>query len=272
MNKIKKFRKSKKTNNKRNHKRRRMTRKLRGGVIKPEWPLNTPQPLEVESKPPPLNDEAIYIPSRIEPSQEIQSLEDRINENPQRKELVTREDYDILRDNMDQVMDDLNQVMDDYDALHKETTKYETMVPLIFGADNRAIFINKNITAFILQNIPVPRIINGGPDYRSHIIDLYQLIKFKRLQKIDFSIIISFRILFPGVDENGMPNYLFETPGVSREDMFSKKRELYNFFKENFNSEIKYIYRSSARIDSPPIEYDLEGLEDILIRDDWLRE
>jgi hypothetical protein len=32
MNKIKKFKKSKKTNNKRNHKRRRMTRKLGGGV------------------------------------------------------------------------------------------------------------------------------------------------------------------------------------------------------------------------------------------------
>ena len=67
MNKIKKFKKSKKTNNKRNHKRRRMTRKLRGGVIpggviKQEWPLGTPQP----------------IPSYNEPPQEIQRLEDRI--------------------------------------------------------------------------------------------------------------------------------------------------------------------------------------------------
>ena len=34
MNKIKKFKKSKKTNNKRNNKRRHITRKLRGGGIK----------------------------------------------------------------------------------------------------------------------------------------------------------------------------------------------------------------------------------------------
>ena len=36
MNKIKKFKKSKKTNNKRNHKRRHITRKLRGGTKKLE--------------------------------------------------------------------------------------------------------------------------------------------------------------------------------------------------------------------------------------------
>ena len=67
MNKIKKFKKSKKTNNKRNHKRRRMTRKLRGGVIKQEWPLGTLQPIT-----------PYHEPTRIEPSKEIQILEDRI--------------------------------------------------------------------------------------------------------------------------------------------------------------------------------------------------
>ena len=72
MNKIKKFKKSKKTNNKRNHKRRRMTRKLRGGGLndKQEWPLGTPQP------PQPIT--PYHEPTRIEPSQEIQRLEDRI--------------------------------------------------------------------------------------------------------------------------------------------------------------------------------------------------
>ena len=75
MNKIKKitkFKKSKKTNNKRNHKRRRMTRKLRGGGLndKQEWPLGTPQPPQTIT---PYDE-----PTRIEPSQEIQRLEDRI--------------------------------------------------------------------------------------------------------------------------------------------------------------------------------------------------
>ena len=72
MNKIKKFKKSKKTNNKRNHKRRRMTRKLRGGVLndKQEWPLGTLQPPQTIT---PYDE-----PTRIEPSQEIQRLEDRI--------------------------------------------------------------------------------------------------------------------------------------------------------------------------------------------------
>ena len=67
--KIKKFKKSKKTNNKRNHKRRRMTRKLRGGVLnnKQEWPLGTLQPIT-----------PYHEPTRIEPSKEIQILEDRI--------------------------------------------------------------------------------------------------------------------------------------------------------------------------------------------------
>ena len=73
MNKIKKFKKSKKTNNKRNHKRRRMTRKLRGGVLndKQERPLGTPQTITPYHEPP-------YTSSRIEPSKEIQRLEDRI--------------------------------------------------------------------------------------------------------------------------------------------------------------------------------------------------
>lgn len=92
MNKIKKFKKSKKTNNKRNHKRRRMTRKLRGGIKEFEGKKESEGIKEFEGKKdnlvipydenkklePPANDEPPYISSRIEPSQEIQRLEDRI--------------------------------------------------------------------------------------------------------------------------------------------------------------------------------------------------
>ena len=239
MNKIKKFKKSKKTNNKRNHKRRRMTRKLRGGVIKQEWPLGTPQP----------------IPS--------------YNEPPQRKELVTREDYDILRDKIDTLMDDLDGVMDGLDTLRNETTEYETMVPLIFGSvDNGAIFINKNITALSNKTF---LLYNDGPvqnNYSSYVLDLYQLIKFKRLQKIDFNIIQSFTILLPrSIVDIGMPSILRVPRIASNEEARSRNRKLYNFFEDNLSSNIKYIYRSSTRIDSPPIEYDLEGLKDILIQE-----
>ena len=242
MNKIKKitkFKKSKKTNNKRNHKRRRMTRKLRGGVIKQEWPLGTPQ----------------TIPS--------------YNEPPQRKELVTREDYDILRDKIDTLMDDLDGVMDGLDTLRNETTEYETMVPLIFGSvDNGAIFINKNITALSNKTF---LLYNDGPvqnNYSSYVLDLYQLIKFKRLQKIDFNIIQSFTILLPrSIVDIGMPSILRVPRIASNEEARSRNRKLYNFFEDNLSSNIKYIYRSSTRIDSPPIEYDLEDLENILIQD-----
>ena len=74
MNKIKKFKKSKKTNNKRNHKRRRMTRKLRGGIKELEGKKdNLVIPYDENKKL-----EQLYTSSRIEPSQEIQRLEDRI--------------------------------------------------------------------------------------------------------------------------------------------------------------------------------------------------
>ena len=86
MNKIKKFKKSKKTNNKRNHKRRRMTRKLGGGVIKPDWPLDKetpPQPLNGTSQPIVVSDkpmvvQPVVVSEKPEPSQEIQRFEDRI--------------------------------------------------------------------------------------------------------------------------------------------------------------------------------------------------
>ena len=112
---------------------------------------------------------------------------------------------------------------------------------------------------------------NDGPvqnNYSSYVLDLYQLIKFKRLQKIDFNIIQSFTILLPrSIVDIGMPSILRVPLIASNEEARSRNRKLYNFFEENFNSKIKYIYRSSTRIDSPPIEYDLEGLKDILIQE-----
>ena len=281
MNKIKKFRKSKKTNNKRNHKRRRMTRKLRGGVIKQEWPLGTPQP------PQPIT--PYHEPTRIDSLQEIQSLEGKKNEIQQetssqhsttkkipvtRKarpsvrvkqrddQVVTREDYDILRDKIDTLTENVGGLLKIKDN--------ETMVPLFFGPTG-VIFINKNITAFTAQNIPVRNVFNGGPDYRSHTIDLYQLIKFKRLQKIDFNIIQSLIILLPGLDRNGMPNIIAVPHKAGNEEARSRNRKLYKFFEENFNSsEIKYIFINVNAPRDGPNEYDLEGLKRILIQDGLL--
>jgi len=300
--KIKKFKKSKKTNNKRNHKRRHMTRKLRGGVktvpggeipkevipgevIKADWPLGAPEP------PPPTitpYDESRRIHSIIEPPQETQRLEERINEIQQETssqhstkkkkpvtraarppvrveqrddQVVTREDYDILRDKIDVLTENVGGLLKIKDN--------ETMVPLLFKIGTyEAVFINKNITAFNAQNVPVRNANDGNPDYISYFLDLYQLLKFKRLQKIDFNIIQSFTILLPGLDENGMPNIIWVPRTASNEEARPRNRKLYKFFEENFNSKIKYIYRSSTRPrDSPPIEYDLEGLKDILIQE-----
>ena len=102
------------------------------------------------------------------------------------------------------------------------------------------------------------------------MLDLYQLLKFKRLQKIDFNIIQSFRILLPGLDANGMPNIIW---GTSREDGRSRNRKIISLFEdlENFNSsKIKYIFFNVNAPRDGPNEYDLEGLKRILIQDGLL--
>jgi hypothetical protein len=277
MNKIKKFKKSKKTNNKRNHKRRHITRKLRGGGLndKPEWPLGTPQPLKVESKPPPPNDEAIYIPSRIEPSQEIQRL-DRINEIPQRKELVTREDYDILRDKIDTLKQNVDELLKIKDN--------EIMVPLYLANQGQQVmrFVNKNITELNQADFPLLY----EPSYYP-AIDLYQLLKFRQLKKIDFNIFTHSSIILPELnDDNGMPNIIgpianIVGPGIigpgtslSGEDLRYRNRKIISLFEDLEKvsySKIKYIYLSpNSILRMGPIEYDLEGLKDILILDGLL--
>jgi hypothetical protein len=267
MNKIKKFtkfKKSKKTNNKRNHKRRHMTRKLRGGIKELEEIFQ-----EHDNKTRPINERINQIVSLSEINSDFplisntESMDniERINENPQRKELVTREEYDKLRAWTGRLSDRIYGLIDDLDEL-PALKKYETMVPLLFKlGTNEAVFINNNITAFIRQNIPVPNVINGGPDYSSYLLDLYQIFKFKRLKKIDFNIIQSFRILLPGLDENGMPNIFSGTR--------DKIRILYNFFEEETSGK-KYIYLSANAPRDGPIEYDLEGLKRILNQDGLL--
>ena len=267
MNKIKKFKKSKKTNNKRNHKRRLMTRKLRGGVIKPDWPLDKetpPQPLNGTSQPIVVSDkpmvvQPVVVSEKPEPSKEIQSLEDRTNEIEE-----SEEDDDMLSIESGW----LKQLKYDVDWLKRKVSGESSMVPLLFKlGTNEVIFINKNITEFTVQNIPIPNIQYdnyGNPNYSPYMIDLYQLLKFLRLRKIDLNIIVLFNIILrPGVDVNGMPNMF---SGTIRD----KIRIVYNFFenfKKYFSTQIKFIYRSFTRRDSPPIEYDLAGLKSILSRE-----
>jgi hypothetical protein len=171
-------------------------------------------------------------------------------------QVVTHRDYDILRDKIDELIDDVDGLLKIKDN--------ETMVPL-YIANEIMRYVNKNITELNRSNVP--------PLYEPSFypaIDLYQLLKFKRLKKIDFDIFTHSRIILPGVNDDGMPN-IIEVPRKSSGEEVRSRVILYKFFKKNFNSKIKYIYRSSTRRDSPPIEYDLEGLKSILVQELSLR-
>lgn len=193
-------------------------------------------------------------------------------------QVVTREDYDILRDKIDTLKQNVDELLKIKDN--------ETMVPLYVG--NQVIrFVNKNITELNQADFPFLYEPSFYP-----VIDLYQLLKFRQLKKIDFNIFTHSSIILPELnDDNGMPNIIGPIaniigtgiigPGIigpgtslSGEDLRYRNRKIISLFEDLEKisySKIKYIYLSpNSILRMGPIEYDLEGLKRILNQDGLL--
>ena len=295
MNKIKKFKKSKKTNNKRNHKRRRMTRKLMGGVIKPDWPLDKetpPQPLNGTSQPIVVSDkpmvvQPVVVSEKPEPSDKnLQSLEDRIrlleenirgfNFTPLEQEIQRFEE----RINEIQQTDNTGELREQITALQRKiellkSEDSELFIPLGFFPnmttfnsdhklgilDTKLAFFNKNITTLYIDSM--------GSDY-SYVTIANQLLKFKHLKRIFPHSLLAGNsaIMFDDKLNAGIMETFISRPNIDRIDNRKPHcRLVINFFKK-LNREIKYIYR--GKNNGPETEYDLAGLEDILIQEGLL--
>ena len=280
MNKIKKFtkfKKSKKTNNKRNNKRRRMTRKLMGGVIKQELPLGTPQTIP-----------SYVEPTRIEPSQEIQRLEDRIrlleenirsfNLTPLEQEIQRFEE----RINEIQQTDNTGELREQITALQRKIELLkgedsEQFIPLgffknasTFNSDHKSLGIYDTKLAFFNKNITTLYIDAADADNK-YITIANQLLKFKQLKRIFPHSLLAGNsaIMFDDKLNAGIMETFISRPNIDGIDNRKPHcRLVINFFKK-LNREIKYIY-SGKDHNRPETEYDLAGLEDILIQEGLL--
>ena len=297
MNKIKKFKKSKKTNNKRNHKRRRMTRKLRGGVIKPDWPLDKetpPQPLNGTSQPIVVSDkpmvvQPVVVSEKPEPSDKnLQSLEDRIrlleenirsfNLTPLEQEIQRFEE----RINEIQQTDNTGELREQITALQRKIELLkgedsEQFIPLgffknasTFNSDHKSLGIYDTKLAFFNKNITTLYIDAADADNK-YVTIANQLLKLKQLKRIFPHSLLAGNsaIMFDDKLNAGIMETFISRPNIDRIDNRKPHcRLVINFFKK-LNREIKYIY-SGKNHNRPETEYDLAGLEDILIQEGLL--
>jgi len=234
MNKIKKFKKSKKTNNKRNHKRRRMTRKLRGGIKELEGIFQ-----EHDNETRPINERINQIVSTGELREQITALQRKI-------ELLKSEDS-------------------------------EPFIPLAYvpgnsmlqGGVDKFIFFDKNITSLY------PPSGNNSFDGTTYITIVNQLLKFKQLKKlfVDSLFLRGWIMINDDLNMEGEEiTFISKSFIDGKDNRKTHCRRVINFFKKlnrELHREIKYMY-SGKNSNRPATEYDLAGLEDILIQEGLL--
>ena len=132
---------------------------------------------------------------------------------------------------------------------------------LISIYDTKLAFFNKNITTLYLGG--------AGADDK-YITIANQLLKFKQLKRIFPSYLLTGNgaIMFDDKLNAGIMETFISRPNIDRIDNRKPHcRLVINFFKK-LNREIKYIYR--GKNNGPETEYDLAGLEDILIQEGLL--